>query len=54
MLSIGVGVELHSLLSLEVPWKPMVPLSAVGLNKVVLTLFAESREANGPLNEGNL
>jgi hypothetical protein len=49
-----VGIELCSLLSLAVPWKPIVPPSAVWLSKVVLTLFAESREANGSLNEGKL
>jgi hypothetical protein len=36
------------------PWKPIVALSAVGLKKVVLTLLADSREANDSLNEDNL
>jgi hypothetical protein len=57
--TIGVGVEVRSLsravpLAPALPWKPIVTLSAVGLNKVVLTLLSESREANDSLNEGNL
>jgi hypothetical protein len=49
-LTIGVGVELRST---EVLLKPMVTLSAGGLNKEALRVSAESRGTKDSLDEGN-
>jgi len=58
-LSIRVGVEVRSLsravpFAEALPWKPIVSLSAVGLNKVVMTLLSESREAKDAFMEDNV